>query len=300
MFPLGGGARSPEGEPDGGNLAATARGCQGCRDTVGMVSSCGGLGVAPTLGAMKRCSKCGREYPSTVEHFPPRKSATSGLSSWCRPCHRAASTQWAATHPEQRRGSTRRWRLAHLERKRAAVQQWDRSHPERRREIGRRWELEHREGRRVATRRWKAAHPEQNRGASRRYYEAHREQVQASSRRWRAAHPGRAQTSHRHWRADHPETVRAQRAQRRAGIAGSRVSAQEWTDRIGEFQGLCAYCARPAKMSMEHITPLSRGGPHTIDNVVPACQRCNCSKNGRTLLEWLIARPLNLHRGHRG
>ncbi len=38
---------------------------------------------------------------------------------------------------------------------------------------------------------------------------------------------------------------------------------------------------------MDHILPLSRGGSHSIDNVVPACHTCNRSKAAKLLLDWL-------------
>ncbi|HKS93531.1 MAG TPA: HNH endonuclease [Gammaproteobacteria bacterium] len=48
---------------------------------------------------------------------------------------------------------------------------------------------------------------------------------------------------------------------------------------------LCMYCGHrfPAReLSREHVTPLSRGGTDTWNNVVAACKRCNNHKAGRT------------------
>lgn len=42
----------------------------------------------------------------------------------------------------------------------------------------------------------------------------------------------------------------------------------------------------PARATLEHIVPLSRGGMHTFDNTALACHRCNVSKNRKTLAEW--------------
>ena len=39
---------------------------------------------------------------------------------------------------------------------------------------------------------------------------------------------------------------------------------------------------------MDHLTPLSRGGSHTLENLVPACGRCNMQKGSRTYDEWLV------------
>ena len=48
---------------------------------------------------------------------------------------------------------------------------------------------------------------------------------------------------------------------------------------------LCMYCGQrfsARELSREHVTPLSRGGTDTWNNVVAACKRCNNHKAGRT------------------
>lgn len=48
---------------------------------------------------------------------------------------------------------------------------------------------------------------------------------------------------------------------------------------------LCMYCGvhfSSVDLSREHITPISRGGSDTWNNVVAACRRCNNHKAGRT------------------
>ncbi len=50
-------------------------------------------------------------------------------------------------------------------------------------------------------------------------------------------------------------------------------------------RGLCAYCGRLIpydQASMDHVLPLSLGGPSTWDNLVNACRRCNEKKANRT------------------
>ncbi len=41
---------------------------------------------------------------------------------------------------------------------------------------------------------------------------------------------------------------------------------------------------------MDYIIPLSRGGSRTIENVRPACPRCNASKAGLMVIEWIAWR----------
>ncbi len=53
----------------------------------------------------------------------------------------------------------------------------------------------------------------------------------------------------------------------------------------------CVYCGAPAT-SLDHVIPKSRGGPHTWDNVVSACGRCNHVKADRGIAElgWRLRR----------
>jgi 5-methylcytosine-specific restriction endonuclease McrA len=46
----------------------------------------------------------------------------------------------------------------------------------------------------------------------------------------------------------------------------------------------CQYCGSGAE-NLDHVVPRSRGGPHTWENVVAACRRCNTRKGDRTPVE---------------
>lgn len=52
--------------------------------------------------------------------------------------------------------------------------------------------------------------------------------------------------------------------------------------------GECAYCGKDTggNYQMEHIVPLSKGGPNTLSNICCVCPSCNRSKGSRDLLEW--------------
>jgi 5-methylcytosine-specific restriction endonuclease McrA len=47
----------------------------------------------------------------------------------------------------------------------------------------------------------------------------------------------------------------------------------------------CAYCAKRAATSIDHIVPRSRGGAHTWENTCAACRPCNSRKADRTPAE---------------
>jgi 5-methylcytosine-specific restriction endonuclease McrA len=88
------------------------------------------------------------------------------------------------------------------------------------------------------------------------------------------------------------------------------VSGKRWADRAqGRDDGSltqavvralfsaatkCPYCWQPMRSkdkSLDHKQPLSRGGWHSVTNVIVCCLRCNSRKHGRPWTEWLAMIP---------
>jgi ribosomal protein S27AE len=82
--------------------------------------------------------------------------------------------------------------------------------------------------------------------------------------------------------------ARAYKDCRRAWIASGSVAVRDWLRLLNRYGGCCAYCGSAENIHMEHVVPLSRGGRHTIGNVLPACRDCNLSKHNKLLMEWRI------------
>jgi 5-methylcytosine-specific restriction endonuclease McrA len=72
---------------------------------------------------------------------------------------------------------------------------------------------------------------------------------------------------------------------RRALLAGtiSTLTKQEWADILLKHNYSCAYCGSNEKIELDHVIPISKGGTHTHDNVLPACRKCNATKNDKPL-----------------
>ena len=60
-----------------------------------------------------------------------------------------------------------------------------------------------------------------------------------------------------------------------------------WKNQKGN--GLCYYCKgrfHPSDLTMDHITPIIRGGKSTKNNIVPCCKDCNSEKKYLLPIEW--------------
>lgn len=70
-----------------------------------------------------------------------------------------------------------------------------------------------------------------------------------------------------------------------------RLTLREWKDRLEDFEHSCAYCGEAfddeRRPEIEHLLPLSRGGVHRVENVVPACADCNKRKGTMTYDEFM-------------
>ncbi len=54
------------------------------------------------------------------------------------------------------------------------------------------------------------------------------------------------------------------------------------------YNSPCIYCGSLNSIEADHVIPISRGGTHSIGNLVPACQKCNRSKSDKYLAEWRL------------
>ncbi len=74
----------------------------------------------------------------------------------------------------------------------------------------------------------------------------------------------------------------------RRAVVRRQINPREIERMLTRQRWICAYCSADLHFGyhLDHVVPLSRGGQHTIGNLVGACPRCNCSKGQKLLSEW--------------
>ena len=83
------------------------------------------------------------------------------------------------------------------------------------------------------------------------------------------------------------EATRRKHAKRRAATKAiiCTLTAEQWSEILAKHNFTCAYCHKPFTSEMpatqDHVIPVSKGGHHTADNIVPACRSCNSRKRDR-------------------
>lgn len=107
---------------------------------------------------------------------------------------------------------------------------------------------------------------------------------------WRNKHPELYIQRIDAWRKANPESVRGQANRRRARKQNcdTPLTNSEWLEILEDFNYLCFWCGAPYE-EQDHLIPLSKGGTHSKENVVPSCVSCNRKKATKDPLDFLIS-----------
>jgi len=146
------------------------------------------------------------------------------------------------------------------------------------------------------------------------YREANKDKIKAGNRAYRDVNKNKTKVYHKAYREANKDKIRAkailwektkkgasiikaQRQKRRLAKqypqTKNALTKEDWQTVLKEYGYICVYCQKDLKSpTLDHVIPLSKGGPHEITNVVPACLSCNCSKGPSILWqEWTPKNP---------
>lgn len=219
----------------------------------------------------KACMKCGCRYLAMARN-----------DRWCPECKEAKRVAfekaYKATHQmseASRVKKSERAKTRYLEnRERLLLQsaEYQRTHPEVR--LAKRHKYEQK-------------HP----GLGSKWAKLHPQEHLLWGRKYQKDHPYEIREYHRRWQLRHPEVGRMSDRKRRALKYGNTpanelLTSTEWLSILAEANGHCHYCGKEAKLTLDHVIPLSKGGKHSASNAMPACKHCNSSKGNKMLEEW--------------
>lgn len=128
-----------------------------------------------------------------------------------------------------------------------------------------------------------------SREAARRHREAKKDERNAYLRRWHAENLEQSKAIKAKYRRQNPEQGRLDAQRRRCrlkGVDGSFTVSD--IERITERQGgRCACCRKKRKLTIDHITPLAKGGSNWPRNIQMLCKSCNSRKQARDPIEFM-------------
>jgi len=92
----------------------------------------------------------------------------------------------------------------------------------------------------------------------------------------------------KHYRKNHLEERRINNQKYRARKQGliSNLTTEQWNKVKQHFHNECAYCGEKSHLEQDHFVSVSKGGEYTSNNIIPACRKCNGSKQNKNFFDW--------------
>ena len=122
------------------------------------------------------------------------------------------------------------------------------------------------------------------------------DKVRAASEKQRREHPEVMKAAIKDWRRRNVDKSNAITARRRARLLNAPINdftAAQWAEVKSWYQHRCVYCSKAKPLTQDHIVPLSKGGSHTLSNIVPACRNCNSRKHNNPSAKFVTLATFN-------
>lgn len=234
---------------------------------------------------MKECRKCGEEKDDSA--FGVSRQAKDGLQSWCKQCksddyranidrHKARAKRWREENPERVKENRKRYRSECLDKIKASNRRYYRENSDTIKERVREYALRN---------------PDKIKAQGRVYYLKHSDRIKARVREYRIANPDKVEAWKKKWIAENYDHYLNYFKVRDGRFSGDEMVPFSFDDLMGKFSMYgfkCWICGEPFE-EKDHVKPVSKGGPHMLSNIKPACRRCNKAKFGKWPIDdWLV------------
>lgn len=137
------------------------------------------------------------------------------------------------------------------------------------------------------SKKWREKNPQKNKEIKTRYRKNNLEKARAATRKSMAKNPAKYKELRKNWGLKNPEKTQNKNYLRRARLLNAGVFLVTAKDIQKLRSKSCVYCGG-ASEHIDHVVPLSRGGRHSIGNLVPSCAKCNMAKSNKFLVEWKV------------
>lgn len=205
-------------------------------------------------GATKTCGKCHVALP--VAAFNKNNSGKYGVGATCKKCVIKVAIEYRKT--DQFKAMLKKHEATDIHK--ASVQQWNKSD---------KGKLSIRRYASIDTNRKKQVEK------AKAYFQT--EKGKDVLHKYEQSPKGKARVARRNY---------ARRVTHRPVV--STLTAAEWLSIQDTYKHKCVYCGERKPLTMDHIIPVSKGGNHVKENIVPACHSCNAKKYNKSVLLQLL------------
>lgn len=212
--------------------------------------------------------------------FYKDKSKKDGLQTYCKDCAKEGNARRYFENKEERKKKDAKYYAENKERISKQKSEYRRKNIEKVKEQHSQWYIDNKE---------KILEYQKQR------YQENKEEIKSKVAQYNREHKEEISERRAVYRKSERSKAINKAAHHKRRIAklenGGSFSADEWINVCVEFGGICAYCGKEAKLTADHIVPVSKGGASNINNIVPVCQSCNSSKHNYDLDAWYPQQP---------
>lgn len=122
------------------------------------------------------------------------------------------------------------------------------------------------------------------------YYLNNQEAIKSKVSSYRADNKDLIASSKKEWQKSNPDKVLAYATKRRKLMGQNGIFYVSRSEIQKLYRSPCFNCGSSDRIEIDHVIPISRGGTHSIGNLLPLCKSCNASKGNKTFTEWAIAK----------
>ncbi len=130
-------------------------------------------------------------------------------------------------------------------------------------------------------RRCRLNNPEGAKASQRGSYQKRAEYYRQKSREYAKANPDKVRQLRERNRAQLCRTQHLREARKRGN--GGSYTVQEWNELCERYDYRCLRCGEQKPLTVDHVIPISKGGPNDISNLQPLCGSCNSTKRDKTI-----------------
>jgi 5-methylcytosine-specific restriction endonuclease McrA len=243
---------------------------------------------AHILNAPTACTKCGKVFPWTSEHFRSSTYSPTGCKQPCRVCKNARGRGDTITHKVHLAARRKALYGATKERRKTYFKAYRESHKEQLSLKAKRWAEANKERRAATSKLYQQSHKEETKARSKLWAQTHKDRVSINAKRYYYKHLKESSERKLKWQKENPLKCSISWHKRRVTIKNGSFTAEDIESQYQGQKGCCWWCGKKikGKYHIDHRIPLYEGGAHDRNNIVISCPTCNLRKGKKLPQEW--------------
>lgn len=229
------------------------------------------------MDSFKKCKKC--KCVKSTELFYNKKRSKDGLMSICKICNSENNKLRYSKNRDLCIIQSKKWRDDNIERHRANAKAWAEANPERVKENKKRAMEKNPELYKNLSKKYREANEEKQKQYMKNYYNENSEKYKAERKEYYKNNTEKVKSESKAWMKNNPDKYNAIKSRRRA-----RKLNQMHPDHDSEIEKFLYRESRRLESineigyNVDHIWPLSIGGPHHHDNLQVIAKSLNQAK----------------------